>query len=318
MTQLVIIPCFNEEVSIEGTISSIVDVNPDAKIVVVDNASTDKTAAKAKGMGVNVISENRPGKGFAFKRGLSFLTPDVTSVLMVDGDSTYGMEPLLQATELVESSNIDMVIGKRTMSSHESDVRTNHYRAGHVLGNHVLTLIFRKFFQLRITDTLSGWRLFSPQFLYSFHGGNSGFELETELNAHVRSVGAQIYELPVSYRGRLVGSESKLSTYKDGWKILRKNIQLVKNERPLFAFGFMAIPWLISSVTLFGMVLSDYFETGLVPRFPSLIVAIGACAIASQLWVTGMILERVRLNRNTLLQTKYREWQLLKKFSQDS
>lgn len=317
MTQLVIIPCFNEEISIERTVSSILEVNSEARIVVVDNASTDNTAAIARELGVFVIYEPRPGKGFAFKRGLTFLTSDVTSILMVDGDATYGMEALSKATELVEHSNLDMVIGVREASSNASGNRTNQYRPGHVIGNQVLTRILSRFFQLEISDALSGWRLFSPQFLYSFHGGNSGFELETELNVHVRSVGALTCELPVSYHGRLEGSESKLSTYKDGWKILRKNVQLVKNERPLFAFGFLAAPWLLSSIGLFAIVLSVYFETGLVPRFPSLIAAVGAFAIAAQLWVTGMILERVRLNRNTLLQATYRDWQLSRKNSQN-
>lgn len=318
MTQLVIIPCFNEEISIERTVSSILAVNPEAKIVVVDNASTDNTASIARDLGVFVISEPRPGKGFAFKRGFSFLTSDVTSILMVDGDATYGMEPLTKATQLVEYANIDMIIGVRVTSSNESGNRTKQYRPGHVIGNQLLTRILSRFFQLEISDALSGWRLFSPQFLYSFHGGNSGFELETELNVHVRSVGAIICELPVSYHGRLEGSESKLSTYKDGWRILRKNVQLVKNERPLFAFGFLAVPWLLSSIGLFAIVMSDYFKTGLVPRFPSLIAAVGAFAIAAQLWVTGMILERVRLNRNTFLQTIYRDWQLQRRNSQNS
>jgi glycosyltransferase involved in cell wall biosynthesis len=313
MSLLVIIPCFNEGLSIQQTISCVFSEHPQAQIVVVDNASTDDTATKAQELGVTVVSEPRPGKGFAFRRGLTYLNPQITAVLMVDGDATYGMEPLTEAIELVSHYRYDMIVGIRLESVHKSQIRTAHYRSGHKLGNRALSLIFRRLFGLEISDTLSGWRVFSPEFLYSFHGVSSGFELETELNAHVRAVGALIEELPVSYHGRLEGSESKLSTYRDGWKILRRNVQLVKNERPLFAFGLLATPWFLFSSVLLAVVISDYFQTGMVPRFPSLIASVGSFAIAAQLWVTGMILERVKLNRNTMLQSIYRNWLMLKK-----
>lgn len=313
MSLLVIIPCFNEGLSIQQTIASIREAHHSAQIIVIDNASTDDTAEKARQSGVQVAYESRPGKGFAFRRGLTFLNPEISAVLMVDGDATYGMEPLNRAISLVENEKFDMILGVRTSALNESGARGNQYRSGHVIGNRALSLIFSKFFDLKINDALSGWRVFSPEFLFSFHGGNSGFELETELNAHVRSIGALIGELPVSYHGRLEGSESKLSTYRDGWKILRRNVQLVKNERPLFAFGSLATPWLFLSLFLLAGVLRDYFDTGLVPRFPSLIASVGSFAVSAQLWVTGMILERVKLNRNTTLQALYRNWQLLKK-----
>jgi glycosyltransferase involved in cell wall biosynthesis len=313
MSLLVIIPCFNEGLSIEQTIWSIISVEPSAVIVVIDNASTDDTASKAKLLGATVLTEPRPGKGFAFRRGLTELHPNVTSVLMVDGDATYGMESLEESCKLVKENSYDMVVGVRQQSGDLSQKRSEHYRRGHVAGNYLLSWIFRRLFRLELNDTLSGWRVFSPAFLYSFPGGNSGFELETELNAHAKSINALIVERPISYHGRVEGSESKLSTFKDGWKILRRNIQLVKDERPLIAFGVLASPWLLSSSVLFAFVFKDYIDTGLVPRFPSLIAAVGAIAIAAQLWVTGMILERVRLNRNILLQTNYRFWLLNQK-----
>jgi len=313
MSLLVIIPCFNEGVSIQETISSVLTVHPDATIVVIDNASTDDTAAKAEKFGAKVIREPRPGKGLAFKRGLSELNPKFTSVLMVDGDATYGMESLSEAITMVQEDRFDMIIGVRHESTVKSENRSQHYRRGHVTGNRILSLIFRKFFELELNDTLSGWRVFSPSFLHAFQGGNSGFELETELNAHARSLNALIGEVPVEYHGRFEGSESKLSTYRDGWKILRRNIQLIKDERPLFAFSILGLPWLATSVILFSLVLNDYLATGLVPRFPSLIAAVGSIAIAAQLWVTGMILERVKLNRNVLLQSIYRSWSINQK-----
>ena len=306
MSLLAIIPCFNESLSIKETIQSILDVEPNATIVVVDNASTDDTASKAKEMGATVLHEPRRGKGLAFRRGLSHIHLNFSSVLMVDGDATYGMESLKAAMDLVEKDGYDMIIGVRTESTSKS--RLQQYRRGHVLGNQIISFVFRRFFGIQITDTLSGWRVFSPAFLYSFQGGNSGFELETELNAHVRSINALITERPISYHGRVEGSTSKLSTYRDGWKILRRNIQLVKNERPFLAFSVLASPWLMGALLLMAIVLSDFFKTGLVPRFPSLIAAVGAFAVAAQLGVAGIILERVRLNRIMHLQTLYRAW----------
>jgi glycosyltransferase involved in cell wall biosynthesis len=311
MSFLVIIPCFNENLTIQETIGSILEVSPDASIVVVDNASTDHTAEKAREMGAKVLYEPRAGKGYAFRRGLSELNCEVTAVLMVDGDATYGMESLAQARQMVEGLGYDMVIGIRTESVTKS--RSNHFRRGHVFGNRILSIVFRRFFGIQISDTLSGWRVFSPSFLYSFNGGSSGFELETELNVHVRSIDALIAECTVAYHGRIEGSESKLSTFRDGWKILRKNFQLVKNERPLIAFGFMALPWLTTSILLISVVLKDYLNTGIVPRFPSLIASVGAFIVASQLGIAGIILERVRLNRISQLQAIYRSFAFLKR-----
>jgi glycosyltransferase involved in cell wall biosynthesis len=311
MSLLAIIPCFNEGLTIQETIQSILGVEPGARIIVVDNASTDDTASQAEELGVKVLFEPRPGKGFAFRRGIALINSETTAVLMVDGDATYGMESLKVARKLVENDGCDMVIGVRTESSLKS--RSEHYRRGHVLGNRMLSFVFRRFFGIQISDTLSGWRVFNPAFLYSFQGGNSGFELETELNAHVRSINALVTECPISYHGRVEGSQSKLSTYRDGWKILRKNLQLVKNERPFLAFTILASPWLAVSLILMSLVLSDYFSTGLVPRFPSLIAAVGAFAVAAQLGVAGIILERVRLNRITQLQAIFRSWQYLRK-----
>jgi glycosyltransferase involved in cell wall biosynthesis len=311
MSLIAIIPCFNEELTVQETIQSVLDEAPDAKVIVVDNASTDNTASKAREMGAVVLHEPRPGKGFAFRRGLTQIPSGVGAVLMVDGDATYGMESLKEAQRLVEVDGYDMVVGVRSRSNSKS--RSDHYRRGHILGNQMLSFVFRKFFGIQISDTLSGWRVFSPAFLYSFQGGNSGFELETELNAHVRSINALIAECPISYHGRVEGSESKLSTYRDGWKIMRKNVQLVKNERPFLAFSFLAFPWLAGSLFLMTIVLTDYINTGLVPRFPSLIAAVGAFAVAAQLGVAGIVLERVRLNRITHLQSVYRSWQYLRK-----
>ena len=308
-----IIPCFNESLSIIQTVQEVRTVNPSAVIVVVDNGSTDDTARKATSIEATVLIEPRPGKGYAFRRGLSALHPGITSVLMVDGDATYGMESLEEACKLVSEHSYDMVIGVRQRSEELAQSRSVHYRRGHTIGNEFLSWIFRRLFKLKLSDPLSGWRVFSPAFLYSFPGGSSGFELETELNAHAKSINALVAERPISYHGRVEGSVSKLSTFKDGRKILRRNIQLVKDERPLIAFGVLALPWLIISTSLFVIVFIDYVNTGLVPRFPSLIAAVGSIAIAAQLWVTGMILERVRLNRNIMLQINYRAWVLNQK-----
>jgi hypothetical protein len=148
----------------------------------------------------------------------------------------------------------------------------------------------------------------SKKFVNSFPGGNSGFELEAELNAHAIALGCAVTDVPISYRGRVDGSQSKLSTYSDGLKILRRNIQLFKNEKPLIAFTLLGFPWLILSLSLCIPVINQYLDTGFVPRYPSLIAGIGFFVVSALLWISGVILERIKLNRNILLRFIYRSF----------
>lgn len=303
----VLIPCLNEEASILKTILEVRGVLPKSLIMVIDNGSTDSTAELAVKAGAKVLFEPQKGKGFAVRKGFDNIPFDTEAIFMVDGDGTYGVESLLEAIERVVSQGFDMVIGVRRVTPGEDRNVRREFRVGHALGNRILTFTFNKLFGVPISDTLSGWRVFSPGFVNSFPGGASEFEIEAELNSHVYTLKCAISEVTVKYDSRVEGSVSKLRTYRDGIKILKKNLLLYRSEKPSTAFTLMAMPWLLTGALLSSRVLGDYLQTQLVPKFPSLIASIGAFIIGSNLWVTGMILERVRLQRVASARLAYRE-----------
>jgi glycosyltransferase involved in cell wall biosynthesis len=281
---------------------------PEIEIWVVDNKSTDKTAELAESAGAKVINCEQSGKGFAVRKAFSLINTNYQAIFMVDGDSTYSNENLPKAINLVSSGGYDMVIGKRIDANENEAGRLARYRIGHKLGNKVLSFMFRFLFDIKITDIFSGWRVFSPGFAKSFMGGNTSFEIEAELNTHAFVLSAAVTEIPVQYRGRKIGSKSKLKTYSDGSKIIRKQLKLFRNEKPLLAFTLLATPWLFASAWLFNSVLTEFLETGLVPRFPSLIAATGMFILSGLLWIAGVILERVRLLRVNQARTLYSQF----------
>ena len=294
---LAIIPCLNEEASIIDTINSIKKIIPDIDIWVVDNNSTDKTVDLAISAGAQVINCEQRGKGFAMRRAFTLVDKNYHAIFMVDGDSTYSIDSLPQAIKLVTNFGYDMVVGKRIDSNEKQYHRIAKYRFGHKAGNRILSFLFRKLFGIQLSDIFSGWRVFSPGFIKSFMRVNSGFEIEAELNTHAFVLSAAVAEVPVEYFGRKVGSKSKLKTYSDGSKIIRKQLKLFRNEKPLLAFTLLSIPWILAAGLLFNTVISEYLQTGLVPKFPSLIAATGMSLLAGLLWIAGVILERVRLLR---------------------
>ena len=299
----VIIPCLNEELSIESTIKKIMELPLKTQIIVVDNGSTDETFSIANNLGVKVLREPKMGKGFAIRRALNNLPKQTNVVFMVDGDDTYEITQFTQAYSLIVEEGYDMVIGKRVSLSIAE--RQINFRFGHEFGNKMLSYLFNLLFKVKVADTLSGWRAMSIGFADSFAGGDSQFEIEAELNAHIYTINASVKEIPVGYSGRKIGSNSKLRTFRDGWAILRRNFRLYKSERPLIAYSALATPWIITSLISIYIVLSEYFEIGKVPRFPTLIVGVGCFVIAGNLWMTGMILERVRLQRVALARFSY-------------
>ena len=301
----VIIPCLNEETAIQNSIRQIRKCVPEAVIAVVDNGSTDRTVELALQEKVHVWHEPMQGKGYAVRHGLARIPNDCDVVFITDGDDTYSAEPITQALELVRSGGYDMIVGARKMVKAGSSDRGDAFRIGHTLGNKFLTGVFHTLFPVPITDAQSGWRVMSRGFARSFTGGASGFEIETELNAHAYLLKCAVKEIPVEYRGRGEESFSKLKTYSDGFRILRMNLKLFRAERPYAAFVITALPWTLLSAVLLFRSLSDYLDTGLVPRFPSLIASIGSFLVASLLWVTGMILERVRISREAIARTSY-------------
>ena len=305
MKVVAIIPCLNEELSIANTIRSIRSANNKLEIIVVDNGSTDNTVLIAKKSGARVLREPKKGKGFAVRRAFANLPKEAEIVFIVDGDDTYGIENLGKAIKLVLVDGYDMVVGARKTVNSNDSTRKSEFRIGHSFGNLILSSVFRKLFKIDIADTLSGWRVLSRSFVDSFPGGDSAFEIEAELNAHAFTLSAAVCEVPVEYVGRLDGSNSKLRTYRDGWLILRRNFRLYKSERPMLAYSLLSTPWILISAILLIRVLNTYFETGLVPQFPSLIAAVGGFIVSCNLWVTGMILERVRLQRVALARFAY-------------
>jgi len=302
---LAIIPCYNEEVSIGLTIRELKEKVPGIVIWVVDNDSTDATYRVAKKLGVRVLSCPVRGKGFAVRTAFSKIKNDFDVIFMVDGDHTYGIENIHEGFDLIVSGGYDMVVGHRVQVGDSQDVRSVHYRTGHVSGNRLFSVLFRVLFRTEISDTLSGWRVFSPGFVSSFSGGASGFELETELNAHLYLLRGSVATLPVSYRGRIEGSDSKLRTLPDGIKILTRLLFLFRTERPFFAYTLLGLPWFLLSAILISNVLKSYFESGLVPNFPSLIAGVGSFLVSILLWITGVLLSNQRILRRHIARISY-------------
>ncbi len=296
----VVVPCHNEEQTIARVVEDFQTQLPGAQIVVVDNASTDATTQVAKDSGASVISEPRPGKGRAVRRLLSDVEADC--YVLVDGDSTYDASSAPTMVRLVLVDGIDMVVGRRV----KDELATGAYRRGHQLGNAVLTWIFVRLFNLReITDTLSGYRVMSRRFVKSFPVASTGFEIEAELNAHAATMEVPIAEVPTRYTERPVGSESKLSTYKDGIRILRRNLNLFRDARPKLAFSILAIPWLLVSLVGIGVPLIEYVNSGLVLRFPTLIIGGISLIIALGVLSIGVVLARVTRNRTETVKLAY-------------
>ena len=301
----VLIPCHNEEHSIVATIEEIRQIVPLAQILVIDNLSNDKTAIFAEGAGAKVLAEPQQGKGFAVRKAIAQIESKYLVVFMIDGDSTYSVEKFWDAYNLITHDGYDMVVGKREIVSSNSNLGSNEFRFGHRFGNIVLSKIFSSLFGGAHFDSLSGWRVMSIGFTKSFFGGASGFELEAELNSHAYLLQAAVCEITIAYRGRVEGSTSKLNTYRDGVRILRMYLSLFRAERPLRAYSLLGVPWLVFSIILIVQVVSVFLENGTVPNFPSLIAGVGAFIVASLLWVTGMILEKVRLARVSIARWAY-------------
>lgn len=295
----VVVPCHNEEKTVATVIEEFRAALPGAQLVVVDNASTDRTREVAEAAGALVLQEPRPGKGFAVRRLLGDVEADC--YLLVDGDATYDASAAPGMVRLVLEDGIDMVNGVRITPVDER----HQQRTGHLLGNAVLSWIFRALFRLRLTDTLSGYRAMSRRFVKSFPTRAAGFEIETELNVHCAALDASVVEVPTQYRARPHGSTSKLNTWSDGARILRRNLRLFRDARPLLAFWLFALPWLGLAVALVQTAVREYLDTGKVAHFPSLIAGVAAFIVTVQLVVSGMVLERVTRNREEAVRLAY-------------
>jgi glycosyltransferase involved in cell wall biosynthesis len=291
----VILPCFNESLTLRTMVQQIHNISSDIEIIVVDNSSTDDSFNIASNLGVRVVREIKKGKGFAVKRGFISINNSCEIVVIVDSDDTYSLTNLIGAINLIKDYNYDMVVGNRVNNTDASYNRTNVFRRGHRTGNFIFSKLSQLLHPSGVLDSLSGFRVMSRNFVESFTGGASEFEIEAELNAHAAFIKASVGNIDVDYKGRPIGSESKLRTYRDGYKILSINFKIFRTYRPKIAYSLLAFFWLALSLILGYKPITEYFNTGLVPRIPSLIAAVGALVVSIQLWNTGVILERVNV-----------------------
>ena len=281
----VLIPCYNEAKTIEKVVKDYKSVLPNADIYVYDNNSNDKTDEIAKKAGAIVRYEYRQGKGNVIRT--MFREIDADCYLMIDGDDTYPKENAKEMCNLVLSGKADMVIGDRLSSTYF----TENKRPFHNLGNKTVRFLINKLFKNNIKDIMTGYRAFSYEFVKSFPVLSKGFEIETEMTIHAVDKNFKLIEVPVTYRDRPEGSVSKLNTYSDGFKVLKTIATLFKEYKPAAFFNIISIICLILALILGIPVVVEYFNTGLVPRFPTLIVSGTALLVALLLCITGIILQ---------------------------
>lgn len=284
----VLIPCFNEAPTIASVVADFRRVLPDATVYVYDNNSTDGSAALAREAGALIVPEYRQGKGHVVRS--MFRDIDADCYVMVDGDDTYPAEDAASMVEIVRDGRADMVIGDRLSSTYFAE----NSRRFHGIGNRLVRSLVNRLFSSDVRDIMTGCRCFSRRFVKAFPVTSRGFEIETEMTIHALDKRFLIREVPVKYRDRVDGSQSKLNTYSDGMKVLGTLFRLYRDYRPMSFFGAVAVVLLVASAALFVGPLTDYLRTGLVPRIPSLVVSI-ALGISSMLsLVCGVILESIR------------------------
>ena len=291
----VILPCYNEEAAIQKVIADFRAALPDATIYVYDNNSSDKTAALAAQMGAIVRTEPMQGKGNVLRRMFADIEAD--AYVMSDADDTYPAERAGEMVDALLSQNLDMVVGVRREQDDEA------YRFGHRLGNRFLNRCVQWIFVAGFNDMLSGYRVFSRRFVKSFPTLVSGFEIETELTIHALTLRLPSLEIDVPYRPRFEGSASKLRTYRDGTRILLLILLMFKEYRPFFFFGMIAALLGVTAVVLAFPLLPTYLETGMVPRFPTAILATGLSICAVLSFMSGIFLDsisRMRLESKRL------------------
>ncbi len=287
----VLIPCYNEEKTIGKVIADVKANIPEAVIYVYDNNSTDKTSEIAKEGGAIVRKEHLQGKGNVIRR--MFREIDARCYLMVDGDDTYPMEYAREMCTLVTDDGADMVVGDRLSSTYFSENK----RPFHNFGNSFVRFSINRLFKTDIKDIMTGYRAFSFNFAKTFPILSKGFEIETEMTIHAVYNNMDVRNVIVEYRDRPEGSVSKLSTYSDGIKVLLTIVKLYKNYKPFAFFNTIAIILTLVSVGFFIPVLIEYFQTGLVSRFPTLIVCGFVVIAAIQSFFAGLILSTLA-NKN--------------------
>ncbi len=293
----VLIPCYNEELAIGKVVNDFRTHLPGARIYVYDNNSTDNTREVAAAAGAIVNTEPQQGKGNVVRRMFSDIDADV--YVLVDGDHTYEAKAAPKLVETLVMQSLDMVNARRIESADAA------YRPGHRFGNKLLTGLVATIFGERIRDMLSGYRAFSKRFVKSFPALSRGFEIETELTVHALELRMPITEIDTDYAERLPGSTSKLNTIRDGVRIMTTISTLVKEERPIAFFSAITGVLLLISAVLTYPIAVEYFQTGLVPRFPTVILVSAMVVVALLSLVCGLILDTVTLGRREIKRLFY-------------
>ena len=293
----VLLPCYNEEAAIAETIAGFRAALPDATIHVYDNNSRDRTVELARAAGAVVRTERQQGKGHVVRRMFADIDADV--YVMADGDLTYDPKAAPAMVRMLLADQLDMVVGTRQHQAAEA------YRGGHVIGNRLFTGLLAGLFGRSFTDIFSGYRIFSRRFAKSFPVLSAGFEIETEMSVHALELRMPVGELETSYGARPEGSASKLSTWRDGWRILRTIGTLYRVERPVLFYGGLGVLLMLAAVVLAVPLVITYLDTGLVPRLPTAILVTGMAIVAVLCVFAGLILDTVTRGRREMRRLAY-------------
>lgn len=291
-----LIPCYNEAVTVAKVVADVRHALPAARIVVCDNNSTDDTANIAREAGAQVVTESRQGKGNVLRT--LFRNIDADCYIIIDGDDTYPVDQLPQMANMVLNEGVDMVIGDRISTSY---LQVNKRRY-HNSGNLFLRFLINKMFNSSVPDILSGLRALSPTFVKNFPILSHGFEIETEMTIYALDNNFALRSIPVAYNNRPEGSTSKLNTFSDGFKVIKKAFSLFIHFKPLLFFSILAGVLFLAGAIGMIPVFVEYFATGLVPRFPTLIVCCFVILLSLLLLVCGLILEVANTRHKQLME----------------
>jgi glycosyltransferase involved in cell wall biosynthesis len=293
----VLLPCYNEEATIGATVGGFRKALPQATVYVYDNNSKDRTRQVAEKAGAVVRSERQQGKGHVVRRMFADIDADV--YVMADGDLTYDPQSAPDMVAMLLAEQLDMVVGTRRHEEKDA------YRGGHVLGNRLFTGLLAGLFGRSFNDIFSGYRAFSRRFVKSFPVLSSGFEIETEMSVHALELRMPVGEIETRYLARPEGSESKLSTFGDGWRILKTIGTLYRVERPVLFYGTVALLLFVAALLLSIPLITTYLHTHLVPRLPTAILVTGMTIVAVLCFFAGLILDTVTRGRREMRRLAY-------------
>ena len=292
-----LLPCYNEEAAIAATVAGFRAALPHATIYVYDNNSSDRTREVAAEAGAVVRGERQQGKGHVVRRMFADIDADV--YVMADGDLTYDPRAAPMMVDQLLAEQLDMVVGTRRHEEKDA------YRGGHVLGNRLFTGLLSGLFGRSFSDIFSGYRVFSRRFVKSFPVLSSGFEIETEMSVHALELRMPVGEVETIYAARPEGSQSKLSTWSDGWRILKTIVTLYRIERPVLFYGSIGALLVALAIVLAIPLAITYLQTGLVPRFPTAILVTGMTIVAVLCFFAGLILDTVTRGRREVRRLAY-------------